>query len=160
MNLAPYLLRLFEGIPDLKAVSKEINAPRDIAEKMVCAILEHGIFEPPFPEMKLDLAQQIGRAAVLQAQIDEVDDEKIELLRRWNLMVDGLMAQAQPSQPQGFPMGPEGMQVPPEAMPQPQGMPGMPPGMPPGPQGGGMPPELQALMSGGEPPMPGGGMPV
>jgi hypothetical protein len=151
--LAPYVLSLMTDIPDLEAVVSRINAPRNIVEKLLCLILEKGKYESPFAEMDLKLAKQITVETIVQAQMDDVDEDKIDMLRQFNQQIDDLMAPPPPPMappgmvgpmgPGGPPMGPD-MGMPPMGpppmgggMPPPEMMGGPPPGMPPGPS---MPP--------------------
>jgi hypothetical protein len=146
--LAPYVLSLMTDVPDLEAVVSRVNASRNIVEKLLGLILEHGKYEPPFSEMDLKLAKQITVETIVQAQVDDVDEDRIALLRQFNQQIDDLLA---PPPPPPMPMGMEGMgPMGPEM--------GMPPMGPEGPMGGGMPP-LPPDMGGGMPPEQMGGPP-
>jgi hypothetical protein len=110
-QLGPYLLTLLDDVPDLGRLSKRMNAQYELPEKMINSILEHGIYEGPFPEMDLDVTRQIATQALLQAQIDDAPEHNVELLRRFMDEVDNLLALAAPPPPQpmmpGMPGAPQ-----------------------------------------------------
>lgn len=122
-GLAPHLISLLTGVPDLEYVANLESADLKIAEKMIHNILYEGQMESPFPEMNLMLTRKIATQSLLRADIDGIPEENQALLRTFIQQVDSLLAMQQP------PMPPPGMGGPPA--PAPGG--GMPPGMEGGP---------------------------
>jgi hypothetical protein len=127
--------------PDFEALREELVAPEQNIRRMLYNIVESGEYEPPDPMMDLATARRVCLLTVQSCQVNEVPQERIDLLRRWwldiagvekrrDMMVANMMAAEAPP-----PMGPPGM---PPGGPMPPGPPGpMPPGagppmMPPG----------------------------
>jgi len=117
-GLQQYIPFMLDGVPDLDFVMQRMKAPFEIAEKMVSHIIEDGEYEPPFPEMDLGAARDIATKELLRAKIENVPEERIDLLRRWIVDIDDMQAKAEESMKE--------LQAPPEA----------PAGPPPGPPGG------------------------
>ena len=133
-GLQPYMSKIIEEIPDLKAAVKQLNAPRDYLEKITDRMLYaeaeteeelEELFMPPDSFIMsvqdpsgMPAALVISRGKLFQARIDGAPPERLDLLMRFMTEVDNLMQE------------PPGM----EGAGEMQAMPGaVPPGMPPGP---------------------------
>lgn len=126
-----YIMPLLD-FPDLDAIRARVSAPYDIVEKMIEAMLERGQPQTPLPYMDFGLARNMGTLALLQAEKENVPEERKELLRVWLDKIDDMQAlEATPPPAPNQPAVP-GPAQPPDPMaagPLPPGMP--PPGMPP-----------------------------
>lgn len=121
--------------PDLEAESNLLNAPRELAERLISKFLEAddpdepGVFE--YPEAEWPLAQLKVRFqyAEVRARLDGAPEGNCRLLRQFIQLCDQMAAKAQPPAPppQQMPAGPP--QAPPGAAPQQP--PALPPGQPP-----------------------------
>lgn len=120
-------------VPDLESVRNRIVAPIELIHKRLSTMLYENVYLPPEPTMDLALALRETTLAIQRAELDEIPEERVELLRQFLTHVQFLQqaAMAPPSPP--FGAGP---------------MPGM-------------PPEMLAAGPGGAPPVPPGppGMP-
>ena len=67
--------------PDIEAVLRQQLAPYYIVLDMIEDMIEDRKARSPIPEMDLAMTQQIGRLAILQAQIDDVPEDRIGLVR-------------------------------------------------------------------------------
>lgn len=127
-------------VPDLESVRNRIVAPIELIHKRLSTMLYENVYLPPEPTMDLALALRETTLAIQRAELDEIPEERVELLRQFLTHVQLLQqaAMAPPPPPPGMPpMAP------------------MPPGMPP------LPPDMLAAGPGGAPPVPPGppGMP-
>lgn len=123
--LGPALMQLLDDVPDLGRLAKRENAQFDLPEKYISSILEHGVYESPFAEMNLQATRTQATSALLQARIDGVPEDRIELLRRFIDEVDFLMTPPAPQMPATPPEGmPPGAGMPPGPSGPPQGIPG------------------------------------
>ena len=127
--------------PDIERANRIKNAHIDVIDMAVEKMVEEGEYIGPEPYMNLELGIKRVQAAYNLAILEDVPEERRELLRRWISQADSLLGATKPP-----PMG---------APPMPGAQPGMgmPPGMPPGPPPG-LPPGLAM------PPAPGGGLPL
>lgn len=135
-EIGQHVIGLLTGIPDLEHVVSRINAPYELIDHILERIVDHGEFHPPLPYMDLNLARQQATLCLQKAHKDNVEEERLELLRRFIDQCDDLEAMAQPPAPPPGAMPPEpgpGAEMPPGMAP-----PGAPPA--PGPQPGGMMP--------------------
>lgn len=104
--LAMYQFAFMSGVPDLEAVIERMNAPREIAEKMISGILEKGLYTPPYPSMNLQEARNCGSLEEMRAVIEGAPKERVRMLHRWNGEVDALIAKAEaPTMPGAMPGG-------------------------------------------------------
>lgn len=134
--------------PDLEVFNKIRNAPRDNIFRQIDDILLDGKYRSPEPFQNLQLGLQLFQSALLAAEDDGVDDEKLEMLQRWmgeaNAMLNPPPPPAPPMPPPG-PPGPPGMPPPPGPVPGPgmgtAPMTPPPPPPPPGVPGQPMPPQ-------------------
>lgn len=134
-ELGQSLLGMITGIPDLERAVQMANAPREMAEYLVADIIEHGHYTPPDPFLNLPMTRDIATRSLLRGRIDGVQEDRLELLRRFIEDIDELQGRAEQAMMQqqmamqGPPPPPPGGMAPaPEGMP---GMPPMPPDMPP-----------------------------
>ena len=139
-NQAFYELAL--DVPDLEAVRNRVVAPLELIHKRLSKMLYENIYIPPEPLMDLAMALRETVLAIQRAELDDIPEERVDLLRQFLSHV--LLLQEQAAAPEPMPPMPDmGM----EGMPPDMGMPPMPPDM-------GMPP--MDLTGGAMPPMPPG----
>ncbi len=127
--------------PDTERMLSLINAPLDLADKVIDRMLEHGEYRPPEPVWNVKLCMDRAQSVLIRAEIDNAPDERLDLLRRFitecneivnpppppAAPIDPMMAQqpmaqqpapdpmAMPQQPMA---NPADMPLPPEAMQQ------------------------------------------
>lgn len=122
-------------VPDLESVRNRIVAPIELVHKRLSKMLVDGAYMPPEPTMDLGLAMRETTLAIQRAELEDVPEERVDLLRQFLSHVQLLQAQAMAPPPMP---GPEaGMPGPmPEGMPpMPPELAGMPPMVQPGPPG-------------------------
>ena len=115
-------------VPDLESVRNRIVAPIELVHKRLAKMLVDNVYMPPEPTMDLALALRETTLAIQRAELEDVPEERVDLLRQFLTHVQLLQAQA--AAPPPMPPGP----MPPEAMPPELGMAGA-PMMQPGPPG-------------------------
>lgn len=95
-RVAPYGLQLLQ-YPDLEAITKRVNAPVVIMDKIIGMILEKGLDGYIQPEPYMDLAGGITQMqlAYLDAKVSNVDPDKLELMRMWMNQARDILMQAQ-----------------------------------------------------------------
>lgn len=125
-QMAMYQLAFMSGVPDLEAYVSRVNAPFELAEKMVSNILEKGEYTAPYPSMNLQASRDIGAKEEMRAVIQGIPRERLSLLRRWNGQLDAMIAASQSATNPGAPPNATGLAG--ALGPSPQGMPPMPPG--------------------------------
>ncbi|NIV38903.1 MAG: hypothetical protein GWN58_58645 [Anaerolineae bacterium] len=103
-------------MPDLEAFNERRLAGTRLIERIIENILEEGRYIGPEPYFPLQEALARFQEAYMSAVIDNVDDSKLQALRRWMLSAENLLLRTQPPAPQ----------PPPEVEP-----PGVPSGAPP-----------------------------
>ena len=102
--------------PDLEEFLSLANASIEDIERTIEQIIDEGEYQPPEPFQRLDLGIQMMQSAYLKAKADKVEEERLELMRRWISEADALtqaakqaqmqeMAQQQAMSPQGAPQG-------------------------------------------------------
>jgi hypothetical protein len=118
--------------PDTEQYARRKNAARKLIERNVDHMLRTGEFVSPEPFDNHALALKLVNEAYHCARLDNVGEDRLELLRRY--MADSQDFMAPPPPPPGPPMDPMAAPMDPMAM-SPGGPmpPPMPPGMPPGP---------------------------
>ena len=101
------------GFPDIEAEERLYNAPEDLLHKTLEAIVDDGDFSPPEPTDNLSLALELALLYLAQGKCNGLEEEKLELLRRYIEQVKTLQgvnaapaAPAAPAQPQAAPMPP------------------------------------------------------
>lgn len=102
--------------PDIKAATDKALAPRRVIIKMLDNMINEGVYESPEPFMNLQLAERIALDTYLYARSKNVDEERLELVRRFiddvqslkqlaNQGQQQMMAEQQPmAQPQAAPV--------------------------------------------------------
>lgn len=102
--------------PDISANSADKNATYNAAQRMISKILEEGEFIGPDPVMQLSEAIPLFKAAVVKTiAVEGVDQERVEMLRRWLVQANDLQqsAAAPPPAAAGPPASPPGAGAPP-----------------------------------------------
>lgn len=120
--------------PDTEAYKKRRLAPRKIIERNVAHMLKTGEFVSPEPFDDHQTALRLVNESYHEARLDGVDEDRLELLRRYMTDTQDFMAAPPPAAPMP-PMTPPGVPgLPPMpgemAPPMPPPMPPMPPGPP------------------------------
>ncbi len=137
------------NIPDFERTRERLAGPGDLIEAQLDGMLRDGEFRTPYPYMNLEMALDVGVRALQRAELDDVPEDRLKLLRIW---IDRVQAFIGPPIP---PVPPLELGGPPPMLPSELG--GLPPGMPPP----GMPPMPPGPMPPpGMPPMPPPGIPT
>jgi hypothetical protein len=98
--------------PDLDALADYENASYDLTMQMIDDMLSGGDYQPPEPFMALADSVKWVQLSYLKAKREGVEDERLDLLRRWMVSANNMLA---PPAPAAAPPGA------PQAMPQPGG---------------------------------------
>ena len=122
-----YLIPLLD-FPDFDSVKSRINAPYELVEKQIEAMLEDGRAQTPLPIMNFGEARHQAELALLEAAKDEVPEERQDYLRDWLVKLDKMQSDA------------AAKSAPPPAPPPAELPPG--PAMPPGPMAEAIPPPM------------------
>lgn len=97
--------------PDITAETSRTLSPRDIVLKMLGSIIEEGVYMSPEPYMDLVQAKQLAQLTYLQSKVDNVPDERLDLILTFMTDVDALKdeadAQAAEAQANQMPAGQE-----------------------------------------------------
>lgn len=67
--------------PDIKSATDKILAPRKVIVKTLDKMITTGVYEAPEPYMNLQLAQTIAQQTYLNAKVQNVPEERLELVR-------------------------------------------------------------------------------
>lgn len=119
-------------VPDLESVRNRVVAPIELIHKRLSQMMYENVYMPPEPTMDLALALRETTLAIQRAELDDIPEERVDLLRQFLTHVQMLQAQAMPPAPDmAPPMGPMPGPMDMGAMP-PEMMPPMPPGPMPG----------------------------
>ena len=127
--------------PDLEQANKLKNAHIEVLDRCIEEMVENNNFIPPEPYLNLELGILRVQQAYNLGIIEDVPEERLELLRRWISQAETLIAQSVEKQGQPLPAPappPDMGGLPPEMAglpPMPPGPPMPPPGLPPGPPG-------------------------
>ncbi len=103
---------LLTGIPDIEGAVDLANAPSELIKHVLEAIVERGEYEPPVPEMPLEKAARMTALYIQRAIKDGVDEDRIELLRRFADQCGEMLALANPPAPAPMPGPMDGMMPP------------------------------------------------
>lgn len=87
--------------PDVEKFTSLATAAIEDAEMTVDYILEKGEYLPPDPVMNLPVTLKIAQSAYLRAKVDQCDESRLELLRRF---IEQVLSMIKASQPQPAPM--------------------------------------------------------
>jgi hypothetical protein len=90
--------RLFD-FPDLKQIEELANSKENYLHKILEQIVDDGIYTPPEPYDDLELALQLGLEYYSKGKLENLEDERLELLRQFTDSVKMLMAKATQPQP-------------------------------------------------------------
>lgn len=104
--------------PDIKAATDKQLAPRRIVLKILEKIVDEGEYESPEPYMNLQLTEAIANQYYLYSRVENVPEDRLELIRRFISDTQALKAQASAAMMPPPPQGPDGAPMPPMAQPQ------------------------------------------
>lgn len=90
--------------PDLEAFNSLQNASIDITKKMIELMAEEGIYETPEPEMNLTTAMNMCQNAYLKYRNNGLEEERLDLLRRFIQDCKDMMEMAMPEPQPTLPM--------------------------------------------------------
>lgn len=119
--LAPEAGRRLLDFPDLEAEENLYNATADYLHKILDEIIEDGKFTAPAGEDNLKLGKQLVLEYIAQGKLNNLSEDRMELLRRFNKQIDTL---------QGVGMPQPGAPMPGQQGPAPQAQPEAPPTSP------------------------------
>lgn len=94
--LTPEAGRRLLDYPDLEAEENLYNAATDYLHKILDLIVDDGVFTPPEPFDNLALAEKLALEYYSQGKLNELDEEKLELLRRFLSQVNTLLTPPAP----------------------------------------------------------------
>ncbi len=100
--------------PDLDTIESLANAQEDIISQTLDDIVFEGEYAPPEPTDDLKMAKEMVIEYIQRLRIQDLESEKLNLLRSWNQQVDALIAKtmvspapmAMAGQPQAAPEAP------------------------------------------------------
>jgi hypothetical protein len=95
------------NFPDLESEMSLDDAPRDILEQLIDRMLGDGVYAAPEPFYDLALCMRVATLHYMKAQTQDVPDERLDLLRRFLVATQALIAAQTPPEPAAPP--PEGM---------------------------------------------------
>jgi hypothetical protein len=102
-------------IPDVDAAVSLLNAPIDVIDLLLERMLEHGEYRSPEPYYDLELALRRCQLAVIRAEIEGADEDRLQLVR--NFMEQCRQMLPPPPAPlPASPPPPEPLSPPPEDM--------------------------------------------
>jgi hypothetical protein len=109
--LSKELGRKLLDFPDVEAAMKQELSSTELTDKMVEGILDRGEWASPEPEMDLQEALTTSQHRLIQARLDKVPEENIELLTRWRETIKSMLPSPEPTTidaaPLAAPMAPE-----------------------------------------------------
>lgn len=91
--------------PDLEAFETLADAQENIISKTLDAIVDEGDYAPPEPTDDLTLAQEMVIEYLQHYRALDLEEDRLNLLRQWNLQVQELTVQALPPPMPGAGMG-------------------------------------------------------
>jgi hypothetical protein len=110
--LTPRAGKRLLDFPDLEQVEDLQNSEEDYLNKILEKMVDDGEYTPPEPFDDMSLAREMALEYYAQGKLNNLGEDKLELLRTFIGQVDLLTQKAMPPQP---PMGPGGQ---PQAAPQ------------------------------------------
>lgn len=110
--LSPRLLASTLDYPDLEATMSRITAPIDLIEQMIERMIVDGIYDPPEKYMDLEGALEQVQLAYNEAKLNDVDDQRLELLRTFMSQTETLIKQMTPPQEAPAPSAPPAAALP------------------------------------------------
>lgn len=99
-----YMLDILD-VPDLESIRDLLNAPIKIVDLQLDQMLEKANPQTPFPSMDLAKARERGTLRLLQAEADNYEEDRLELVRQWLVMIDSLVRISQQGEQQAPPQG-------------------------------------------------------
>lgn len=105
----PRVAKKLLEFPDLEAEDDLQGAMEEYLTKIFDNIVEEGKYKAPSPDDDLTLAKQMCLEYLSQGKRDNLDEDKLEMLRTFNTQVDVLVQKAMPPpMPMGMPPMPGG----------------------------------------------------
>lgn len=98
--------------PDLESEDDLEGAMEEYIMKNLDKIVDEGEYVAPSPDDDLDLSKQLVLEYISQGKRDDLEEEKLSMLRNYNSQLDVFIAKSQP------PMVPPNGLIPPESSPQ------------------------------------------
>ena len=77
--------------PDLESITSLRNSPIQYAELVIETMVEKGRYLPPDPHSNLELNLRMVTFALLRAQLNDVPEERLELLRQYITDTDAIL---------------------------------------------------------------------
>lgn len=109
---SPRVAKRLLDFPDLEAVDDRQDAEEEYLEKILEKITEGDAsaddYTPPGPDDNLDLAKELVLEYIAQGKRDNLEEEKLEMLRNFNDQIDVLKMKAMPPPMPGAPGMPPG----------------------------------------------------
>ena len=123
--LDPKAGRRLLDLPDLEEFSSYENASYNLTMKMITQIISGGEYVGPEPYMDLEEAIKLFQLSYVKGELENVPEDRLELLSRWISAAQAILNPPQPTAPPQGPPGAPNMGPPPSGAP-PAGTPGMP----------------------------------
>ena len=101
-------IRPLMNLPDLERSDSLALAQREVIEKNLEAIVDGEDFQPPQSFDDLQLAMKLASQYYAQGRVQNLEEERLEKLRRYMLQVNALVQQATPPAPMLPPGAPPG----------------------------------------------------
>lgn len=98
--ISPRAGRRLLDFPDLDQIEDLANAQEDYLHQILEKIVDDGEFTPPDPFDDLGLAQELSLEYYTRSKLQGVEEDKLELLRRFNDQVLVLMQKSMPPAPE------------------------------------------------------------
>lgn len=113
--LSPRAAKRLLDFPDLEQIDDLQSAEEDYLHMILEKITDEGEYTPPEPQDDLQLALELSLEYYAQGKRDNLDEDKLELLRQFQDQVKLLTQKAMPPAPMGAPGAPGGA---PQAVPE------------------------------------------
>jgi hypothetical protein len=97
--ISPRAGRRLLDFPDLDQIEDLANSQEDYLHEVLEKIVDDGEFTPPDPFDDLKLAQELSLEYYSRGKLQGLEEEKLELLRRFNDQCIVLIQKAMPQQP-------------------------------------------------------------
>lgn len=94
--VSPRSGRRLLDFPDLEQVEQLANSQEEWVNLLLENIVEKGEYAPPEPEMDLGLAKETVLQYLAEGSTSDLEEEKMDLLRKWNNQVTLLAQKASP----------------------------------------------------------------
>ena len=111
--LEPRRGRQLLDFPDIDQVENLQGASQDYLEKILEQIIDDGVYTPPEPYDDLTLARELALEQYAWGKTQGLEEERLELLRRFLGQIDALEQAAQPPPSPGQPGTPQASPAPP-----------------------------------------------